>query len=145
MGKGEWQMVVIRRGMNQFASFLPQSTGGRLGSCNLVSIQRFPGYHLIRRNSYLPENLLPLKTATNCLVDNISISISPISQALTLPDPKASSSKFRQLIESAVKLSLSIANRFSPKRRGGSRRRDQERIFPFRIILMSKCTRPVLC
>jgi hypothetical protein len=105
---------------------------------NFVSNQRLPGYQRIRRNSYLPETLLPVKVKTNSLGDRASISTSPSSQAATRPNPKASSSKFLLSIDSAEKLSLSIASLLSPPRQGGSFKRDQERKIPFWMSLRSK-------
>ena len=118
---------------------------GYLDSLNFVINQRFPGYQRMRRNSYFPSTFLPAKTKIRSLGDTTSNSTSPSSQGQTRPMPKASSSKFLLSIESAEKLSLSIASLLSPPLHGGSFKRDQERKIPFWMILKSKWVRPVLC
>lgn len=103
----------------------------------LLSIHRFPGYQRIRRNLYVPDIFDPANRSLSSAAASGPISTCPSSQATTGPRPKASSSKTGLETASTGKLSLSIASRFSPARRGGSFSRDQERSLRSRTTLRS--------
>jgi len=115
------------------------------GVRNFVSSQRFPGYQIILRNSYVPIILLPMSPSIRTLGAATLISTPPSSQTITRPGPNAFSSKSLLLRDSTGKFSRSIASLLSPGCSGGSFRKDQERRIPFWMIRKSKCGLPVLC
>jgi hypothetical protein len=121
------------------------SLGSDLGILNFVSNQRFPGYQIILRNSYVPVTLLPISLSTSVPGEATFTSTPPSSQTITRPWPKASSSNFLLLSDSTGKFSRSTASLLSPGRSGGAFKRDQERKIPFWTIRRSKCDLPVLC